>query len=156
MERRATVITDASYCHRTKAAGWAAWIRTDGQPPIKRYGTFKDTPSGPAQAELWASYNGLYFAHAVGATTVLLQTDCMAVVDKFNGNMSALAGSLKAKPYAELKAKGINLQIKAKHVKGHTKTQDARSYCNRWCDEWAKKQMRKQRRSIDRDTGPTS
>jgi len=35
--------------------------------------------------------------------------------------------------------------LEYRHVKGHTRTKDGRSYVNRWCDKAAKRHMRKQR-----------
>ena len=135
----ATVITDASFCHRSKKAGWAAWIRIDGvERPIKRYGSFKMKVKTSTEAEKLAAANGLFIARKMGATGFLLQTDCMAVIHLVTGftkkqhlndewsRIMATCGML-GKP------------LHAKHVKGHTSTGDARSYVNRWCDEMANK-----------------
>lgn len=143
---RATVITDASYCDRSRAAGWAAWIRIDGQSePIRRYGAFKTEVTGPTQAEMLAAINGVWLAHQMGATEVLLQTDCATVVMLAEGQVRR--GKLrKAWAVAVDRAGLVNVSLSARHVRGHTKTQDARSYVNRWCDVNARAAMRHARR----------
>lgn len=140
---RSTVITDASFCHRTQAAGWAAWIRVDGEAEAIRYsGTFeKSRPDNPTRAELFASLNGIWIASKYGATDVLLQTDCMAVIHAASGR-----GSLAPLWRKKLEEFGLStLQIRCKHVKGHTNRAEPRYYVNRWCDEAAGRHMRTER-----------
>lgn len=138
---KATVITDASFCDETKAAGWAAWVRIDGQAePIKRYGSFKIDVATSFEAEALAAINGLWIAQQCGATEVLLQTDCLTVVHIVNG----ITKSQKILKFWRNARNAANIRtpkIKAKHVKGHTATDDARSYVNRWCDKNAKRSM---------------
>lgn len=139
-ELRATVITDASYDHNTKAGAWAAWVTvSDGKPTrIKRAKVFNNLAKSPYQAELWATLNGIHLACRAGATDVLVQTDCLAVVDGHNN------GKYEKQP-ARM---GITCKITAKHVRGHTKVQDKRSWCNRWCDKEAGILMRQQRKEL--------
>lgn len=141
---RATVITDASFCDRTKAAGWAAWIRLDGVPPIKRFGAFLDRPDGIATAEIWAAINGICIAVRAGADEVLVQSDAMAVIDAVQGKPHHHYPRLWRELFQPTLTR-LDLRIphvRAKHVRGHTTTQDARSYVNRWCDQHAKREMR--------------
>ena len=133
----ATIITDASFCHKTGNAGWAAWIRIDGiDGPIRRYGSFKEKIKTSTEAEKLAAANGLFIAQKMGATGFLIQTDCMAVVH-------LVKGFTKKKHLNDDWAKimltcgVLGKPIYAKHVKGHSKTKDARSYANRWCDKMA-------------------
>lgn len=132
---RATVITDASWCPQTKAGGWASWV-TMSSGRIKRAGLFKELAGTPTQAELWAALNGIWYAVEAGATDILVQTDCQGVVDQIN---KATIPDLRY-------FKGLN--IIARHVRGHTKVDDSRSFVNRWCDTEAKVHMRKQRADI--------
>lgn len=144
---RATVITDASFCPRSRAAGWAAWIRIDGSSaPIKRYGEFKVPVANPTEAEMLAAVNGLWIAAQHGVTEALVQTDCLTVVHMLTGQTRNR--KLKdAFSQALAKAGVLGLSFSGRHVRGHTDKQDARSYVNRWCDEHAKVGMRKQRRA---------
>lgn len=141
----ATVITDASFCPKTKAAGWAAWVRIDGEAePVKRYGELK-TPVDRAQhAELLAAVNGIWLAMKYGATEVLVQTDCLEVVHLLEGKTRK--ASLISRFTLALREAGVeHIMRSGRHVKGHTTVEDARSYVNRWCDEKAKSAMRKGR-----------
>lgn len=142
---RATIITDASYCDRTKAAGWAAWIRIDGaSDPIKKYAEFKQPVSSSREAEMLAVINGLWLAAQHGVTVALVQTDCMAVVHMLNGETKKK--SIRDE-YSRARAKAgvCHIKVSGRHVRGHTQVADARSYVNRWCDSRAKTAMKKQR-----------
>ena len=148
---RATVITDASHCPQSKVGGWAAWVRVDGHPdPIRRHGTFREQPRTSEHAELYAAANGLYLAQRHGATTVLLQTDCMAVVNAINrdGVVPPLTRTLWDMWDAAMVLMGWQGDLRAQHVKGHTTHEEARFYVNRWCDEHAKKAMKAERARV--------
>jgi ribonuclease HI len=149
---RATVIADASFCNLTKRnlAGWAAWVRIDGHPhPIKKSGPIlRVEVLNSTHAEVYAIVNGLAMAVHRGATDVLLQTDCLNVVQAINGE--AQAGP-KLTAFVLLTLAKVDLegvQIRAKHVRGHTGKLDARSYVNDWCDKKAKKHMRTLRKKV--------
>lgn len=132
---KATVITDASFCPDTKAAGWAVWIAYDGGK-IKKYGRFKRDPAHSGQAELWALLNGIAIATRAGAKLILAQSDCQSALDLVKENPDkvwqalGLVG-LKDRP-----------KINTKHVEGHTKHAGARYWVNRWCDTGAGSIMR--------------
>lgn len=136
---RATVITDASFDHRTRTGGWAAWIRIDGVPgPVRRSGILRELAADSSEAEMRASAIGIFIAAQFGATQILVQTDCMTVVHAIKGKGSRVKAwheMLAVLPYE-------NLKLQARHVKGHTANPAARSWVNRWCDENAKAQMR--------------
>jgi ribonuclease HI len=135
----ATVITDASFDDRTGKAGWAAWIRIDGvAEPIKAYGAFKGKVKTSTDAEKMAAANGLFIAQKHGADAFLVQSDCMSVIHLIEGITKAR--SVKDDWSKKMMAAGVwGKIIKARHVKGHSKTKDSRSYVNRWCDEMANK-----------------
>lgn len=144
----ATVITDASFCHETRAAGWAAHVRVDTiVNPVKMYAAFKNTPENSAEAELLAAVNGLWMATRRGAGRLLLQTDCISVVTIVNG--WSRRGPLRHKFAAACEAAGLDPRVvTARHVKGHSGVMDARSHVNRWCDRHAKAAMRHQRKQL--------
>lgn len=145
---RATVITDASFCPRTQAAGWAAWIRLDGRKdPIKQYGSFKEPVATSRDAEMLAAINGVFIAAKEGATQVLVQTDCLAVVHMFEG-ITVNRAIKEAFTRARTKAGILGITVSAKHVRGHTNDPASRSWVNRWCDEQAGKEMRVNRAQI--------
>jgi ribonuclease HI len=139
----ATVITDASYDHATKEAGWAAWVKVDGiSRPIKHYSSFLVPVANSTQSEKLAAINGIWMAARHGAMRVLVQSDCTAVIHLIDGTTK------KTSPLEEwaqwLADAGVqDVKLYARHVRGHTKTNDARSHVNRWCDKMAKKARRK-------------
>jgi ribonuclease HI len=139
----ATVITDASFCPKTRAAGWAAWIAIDGGEKIQKAGTFKTIPEHSTEAEMLAVLCGVWLAAKAGAASILVQTDCLAVVMAIDGTSK---GSSSKTMYQKVKAEHFpSVRIRAKHVKGHSGREGVRYWCNDWCDKQAKKQMRKQR-----------
>lgn len=146
----ATVITDASFCSETRAAGWAAYIRIDGVPePVKAYAAFREPLINSAEAELLAAVNGLWLARQHGAEHLLLQTDCLAVVHLINRKYRGRRWKLHRVLVAAFADKGLDLvAVTARHVKGHSGVKDARSYVNRWCDRHAKAAMRGHRKQL--------
>lgn len=143
---RGTVITDASYCHRSKAAGWGAWISADHTlDKVRKAGVIKGSPSNSTEAELLACMIGIWYAARLGVTEILVQTDCLAVVEVINGVRHAGQSGLR-KTYHEGRARHFpTVHIIARHVKGHTTNEDARSWVNRWCDFHAGRNMRAER-----------
>jgi ribonuclease HI len=133
---RATVITDASFCPRTGAGGWAAWIRFDDKRLVKRSGAFRDLAKHSTDAEFKAAVNGVLHAAAGGATTVLLQSDNQQVVQQFAQMVNAAGVP-------------IPCVVKTRHVKGHDGGHTTRSWVNEWCDREAKVHMRAMRARLE-------
>lgn len=137
--KRATIICDASWCPNTKSGGWAVWITTSigydaNRKRIKRSGVFHEKPRGAEEAERWACYNGLWLAAQEGVKRALIQTDCLNVVQRRGPDWDQVTKFLG------------EMEIRWKHVKGHTDNPESRFYVNRWCDREAKRRMRIQRR----------
>ena len=93
---------------------------------------------------------GLFFAIQNGANTILIQTDCLAVVNVINGisKRHSATSILWRESLKGIASAGCC--ISAKHVKGHSDTKDARSYVNRWCDARAREHMRNARGVLNR------
>lgn len=84
-----TIFTDASFCHDTLAAGWAAWCRY-GQGRGKMIsGQLKGKPLNAELAEAMAIANGLYAARKNGIVrpenTVIIESDCLLALCKILG-----------------------------------------------------------------------
>ena len=133
----ATVITDASYCHKSKKGGWASWIKIDGRvEAVRKYGSFKSRLPNSLEAEKRAALNGMTIAKSYGAEGILLQTDCLSVIHLVDG-------TTKQKKLIDewiklLSSCGLlGLTIKGRHVKGHTNKSEPRFFVNRWCDKKA-------------------
>ena len=134
---RATVITDASFCPRTGAGGWATWIRFEDKGLLKRSDAFRDPAKSSTDAEFKAAVNGVLWAAAGGATKVLLQTDNLHVVERF-AEMVNDAGVT------------IPCVVTTRHVKGHDGGGTPRSWVNEWCDREAKVHMRAMRARLEK------
>lgn len=95
-------------------------------------------------AEVMAAANGVWLAAHHGAKIVLIQSDCMAVVDLVNQKVKA---ERLLEVWAQLHAFELmnGVQVSARHVKGHARITDARTYVNHWCDREAGHWMRKGR-----------
>lgn len=158
MGLRATVITDASYCPKTRSAGYGAWITMDSGTSvplrIRKGGRLKGYPNNPAHAELLAALTGLWYAYKQGARILLLQTDNMEVVAVIKGRAGAPSNLLTMQYREALAEVFVGASISARHVKGHTTIQDARSYVNRWCDAQAGIHMRSLRSERDHFNDP--
>lgn len=133
--QRATVISDASFCPDTRAAGWAAWVSMTGNHKIKRSATFKQLPKHSTEAEYWAALNGIWLAFQAGASDILIQTDCLSVVNRINNGDKELNRFHRCR-------------VRARHVRGHTNRKEPRFFVNRWCDEHARKHMLRQRKQL--------
>ena len=90
-----------------------------------------------------AAINGIWLAHNAGASNILLQTDCMAVIQTLSGTIS---NERLRRIWQEARQRYQFGAIATRHVKGHTQVADKRSWVNRWCDREAGKHMRAQRK----------
>lgn len=165
---RATIITDASLCHDTKAAGWAAWCKSDTSSVSQTWsGVLKASPANSGEAELFAIANGLHVAAKSGALNgvaeVMLQSDatnalgwivrlvpCATISAHKNSAPLSIPG---AKPSENISAAiatiqaivtKLNLKLTCRHVRGHT-AGNGRQWVNRKCDELAKAAMKSER-----------
>ena len=145
-----TVFTDASYCPSTGAAGWAVWMKHQGD--THRYsGIPKNPVKNPSHAEMVAAVYGISLAikNYPDARTVHLVTDLLRTVEILRGHARAkMDYEITAYNYVYRMAKEHNVHISCKHVKAHVTQGERRNYVNNWCDQEAKKQMRKMRDDI--------
>ena len=140
---KATVISDASHCPRLKVGGWAAWVRVDNfRIPIKGYGVIKGNPSDATVAEIYAALNGVWLATQYGAQDILLQTDCLAVVNlvKMTAKSERIIRIWREAIDHAWYRKVKNLD--ARHVPGHREIHNAATFVQDWCDQHAGKAMR--------------
>lgn len=138
---RVTVLTDASYSHEHKKGGWACWIRYDDKALITYAAAFKDTLPNSYEAERKAVINAVFVAIKKAAkplTSILVQTDCLQVVQKLT--IRDIAREIP----------GVFVPpVKIVHVKGHKyNSKETRHWCNQWCDKQARKRMREACREV--------
>lgn len=131
---RATVITDASFCHKTLASGWAAWITLDTKERIQKSGTFRDHPTSNTHAEQLAMFNAVTLAYLKGARDVLVQSDCLAVV-KHSPAFRPRFEEVRLKHFPDC-------QVQFRWVPGHAGTDEPRLFAQDWCDRESRAIMR--------------
>lgn len=107
---------------------------------------------GNIAAEMQAVVNALYIAHRLqlvqAADEVLIQTDCMAAIDAFEGKRRNLpAQEWEAVRVLRRLRSDHSLRVVFRHVKGHTGKKEARFVANHLCDKRAKEAMRRARGS---------
>ena len=166
---KATIISDASWCHHSGAGGWAAWAKADGSDSVIWSGSFdKRAPTTAGEAELFAIANALHQADASGmledGAQIMLQSDCVyalgcvlfwvkTAVESKHKDGATITRPRKPKFSDNVKAaltrigvivskRGFILSLR--HVRGHTDG-GGRQWVNRQCDLAARKAMRQAR-----------
>lgn len=144
-----TIMTDASHCQQTKAGGYGFWIAS-GRGKMPGGGSFKDNPRSSTAAEMMAVGNSLYMGIknrlVQKGDTVLIQTDCLAVIQAFEGNREVThEQELDVYKLVKTLQERLGLAINFRHVKGHSHDKNPRYVANNHCDKRAKAGMREAR-----------
>lgn len=148
---RVTIIADASFCDKTKAAGYGVWVAGDyGRGPF----------SGPLPAplcnntaEIMAVANALWHAASSNfirkGTSILIKTDSVTAIRLFNqdrypkNEQQTIALTFFNKIKNEL-----GLVIHLSHIHGHTGRKEPGNVAQQKCDNAAKEEMIKERSRI--------
>lgn len=144
-----TVNTDASFCGKTKAAGFAYYIRC-GNFFAKGGGAFKKLkPSTPHEAELFAIGNAIAICLATDGigkvSNIVINTDCKSLIYKLKTGSGGENFKMVYNLIKKLQAKTKSSRIMIRHVESHSGIDDKKSHVNEWCDKEAKLHMRKER-----------
>ncbi|EPH2574093.1 hypothetical protein LLH94_000788 [Acinetobacter baumannii] len=146
-----TLMTDASLCHKTGAAGFGYWCASDrgkraGGNIIK--GVVKDS----YEAEFKGVANSLQAS--INAGLISKGDEVLIQVDN-EGVLFCLSGKCKVRPDIAVvlnhildTAKMYELKLRCRQVKGHTKLTDNRYLANHHCDSRAKYAMRQARKVL--------
>jgi len=139
-----TIFTDASFCHKTKAMGWAVWIKFgDNQTVRWQGGHVGKENQHSSHAETHGLITALWMCVELEKRNrmvlkdkiVVIQCDCQSALNGLNTNA--------------LTNLGVQF-VKKKWVKGHTGKSDKRSSVNNWCDKMAYDEMSKVRKKVRR------
>jgi ribonuclease HI len=144
-----TIFTDASVCSTTRCAGWAAWIKDDGDALVRGGQLKSKMPNPPSDhAELFAIANALAIAaqrgYFVDDKAVMVQSDSMnalmLLVTECNAVDKAAEGGLVCTAFKRKNGKRgkwwrdtyneplkmirdliakHDFRIRVRHVKGH-------------------------------------
>lgn len=142
-----TVMSDASFCHTTKASGWGIWIRSD-RGIYEAGGKFKNQPESATEAEAMALSIAVFAAFRQGIAEpgdrLIVQTDCMQNIHAYDGakrRRSKLI--LDTVKYTKDLIAEKKCTFEIRHVRAHDPKAGKRNYINDVCDKLAKKAMRK-------------
>jgi ribonuclease HI len=119
----------------------------DGNKRVQKSGVIKGSPQNSTDAEFKAVLIGIWYAYMHGARDILVQTDCLAVVEILRGDSNNGQAKYRAQLADARAAHFPECSLRSRHVKGHTTVADARSYVNRWCDNRAGIAMRAERKN---------
>lgn len=166
-----TLFCDASFCPKTKVAGWGAWAkRMEWIEGLIFGGAFKRTFDNNHEAELCAIANALFVlkeeGHLTGITNVMIQSDSLRSLGLIKLKLPSAqirdhadgASILKGvgKSMTETEGVGLSLitkvwsgsfDIQLRHVRGHRQG-PSRQWVNRQCDATAKGHMRDRRDAV--------
>ena len=136
IKKLCTIVTDASWCPRTKVGGWAVWIVCENIRH-KAYAAFVDKCKTSGEAEIKAAINGIYLAHKKfeDVDRYHFVIDCREAIWHIKNKKSDWRIQMQ-------KIVG-NTSITAKHVKAHGSTSTKRTWVNNWCDKHSKQEMKK-------------
>lgn len=148
-----TVFTDASFCHRTKAAGWAAWAKRSDMPTFFYSAPFAMEVADSFEAEAGAIGNACFLlmkrGYIGGDQHVLIKTDCLAVISAVGRFAHKNAGRIEKYMVPVKQAKEAVRCLEIRHVKAHSgKSAGARFAVNERCDEAARAAMEAKRRTL--------
>lgn len=139
-----TIFADASYCNELRVGGYGFWVACERGKKAGGGRLKTNDVSSSTVAEMMALANALHCAIAHGLVldndTVLLQTDCMAAIDAFEGRRTRLIQQeLQIIAFMRKLIEKGKLKLTYRHVKGHTGNGDRRSVTNHLCDKRARK-----------------
>jgi ribonuclease HI len=155
---RVTIISDASYCQDSRAAGYGFWIACE-RGKRGGGGAMRTEVECSNAAEAMALVNSLTVAISYQLVQdgdfVLLQTDSQAAIDAFEGRRhnSMTRGEREAVKLLRQLRSEHSLSVAFRHVKGHTNRAEARYVTNNLCDQRAKAGLREARARVRRERG---
>lgn len=148
-----TIISDASFCHRTKCGGYGIWVAS--KRGKKAFGGPAHGHTDNTVVECIAVANGLYHGIEAGLIytndVILFQTDCKAAIHMFEGKRPPRGEEQQVYKWFMDTIVENRLSFQFRHVKGHSGRMDSRSLAQDKCDEIAGMHMRKGRRRMDYD-----
>lgn len=135
-----SVFTDASFSPHRKSAGWAAWMKCQGQK-WTGYAPFRTLPQDTSTAELLAAINGVHAAvQHFDPEWIHLVCDCQYVLHRLGRVFDVREHERAAFALFDTATRGR--RFTCKHVKAHCRITEPRSWVNDWCDRHARKAMR--------------
>lgn len=145
-----TVYTDASYCHYTKTAGWACWIKY-GNGEVFEYATHIEEDVGSStEAEMKAIFGAMVivkeFIKPKPRTVILIGTDSQEAINFIQNQVNDKQSAKKTvkKEIAKLihENRPEDTFLTMRKVRAHSNSEGARSWVNNKVDAEAKRVMK--------------
>lgn len=147
-----TLMTDASHCPDSGAAGFGFWCASD-RGKLAGGSAFRGAIKDSYEAEFKGVANSLKAAINAGlilnGDKVLIQLDCIGVITCIGRKNKPRADVIVVLDYIQNIAKEHELTLLCRHVKGHTKRLEGNRFkANNHCDIRAKNAMREARKIL--------
>lgn len=154
---KVTLMTDASVCGQTGAAGFGYWVVSSrggypGQGPLQ--GFIKDSFEGELKAVANALAESVKLNRIEYGDKVLIQLDNSGVVKCLNRTVKVRHSEAEVISYIRNLVSKLNLKLEARHVKGHTGRKQVKYIANKMCDMRAKHEMKKARETLNGKSEP--
>lgn len=147
---RVTIVSDASFCPDTKAAGYGGWVVCN-RGNNANGGAIRGAPNSGA-AETMAICNVIWEGLKANLIYVgdhlIVQTDCATAIKVYEEARWTNEAEGSAFKWLNDQIRKYNLTIEFRHVKGHSNVKDQRSKAQRFCDERARSAMKLERSKI--------
>lgn len=156
-----TINTDASFSNTHNIGTYAFWIASN-KGKLFRSGALKGKIYSSTHAEMKCIINAMHQIfndeNFKNVTRIIVNTDCLFLIDKFEDPYKDWISSKKIQlihesnaiknkfkkiynSYFSDKPNKFKIKIEYRHVKAHSHTENARHFVNDFCDKEAKKQM---------------
>ena len=148
-----TIYADASVCPLTKASAWGAWIKYGGLS-FRFSAPFKQNKESVTTAEMAAVACGLFKAKPIvgdriAGTLFVVVTDCQDAIRKLSSpRFCRTREEREIEAYVRIDAAECGYRLKINKVKGHSKSDGARSAVNDIVHRLALREMRRLRASL--------
>lgn len=148
-----TVMSDASYCHTHKLAGYGYWIACE-RGKEGGGGVINDSVDGVNCAEMMAVCNTMWHGMKEGlihrGDTLLVQTDSMHTINALSRQhpVRMTKQEIQVITYFDEIVTKYDLTVNFRHVKGHSDSKEKRHLANNMCDQRAKQHLRAARNKI--------
>lgn len=151
-----SLFSDASHCHETRVAAWAAWAKSErGQ--VSHAAPFLDRIKQTHQAELGSIVNGVFLVVSRGVALpgdeILVQNDCMRALQLLRGGPKTAKATARDYHMLSMLKKFTTdneLLIRCKHIRAHAGTGTPGYYVHDLVDKMARSNMRHERARIRR------
>ena len=149
-----TLYTDASFCHETKAGGWATWCRhSEGRLFFSGSGLVADANEAELKAILHGMENALKELRGIEGFNIRSDSQTAVDIARYNGRIPRQPHLRKLRREIVELSREYRVWRQVRWTKGHTTTHNnTPGYLNDKVDKMAKRAMRQFRDGL-RDPG---